>query len=328
MPHRNCSACNRSLWRDSYSRNQWSKGEGCSRCHSCVNSGSWSNNGRNNNNNNNINVDDVLERLRLEMARMKLDRIVKRDQTVRRNNATRATFTRYALDHPFASGSFRWVAKGVYTEGFRTGEDCVCKWFKTGGVLESSFFDADLKTVQKALELIAEWNVSEFVNKIVKINKPEVWTFSDDSGYQWAGKKVLQEPFIQNYQKFNSNTGWADDSIPWARVMQALSHYTYDASNGTCLVCDLQGGVYSDGVVLTDPVVMSIDRSYGPTDLGIKGMHSFFANHKCNEFCRSAWKKIVSPICYHEANEGTSMEYVPTRHSRPKMSMAMGAIYE
>jgi len=308
-----------------------------------VNSGSWSNNRRSNNNNNNQiqitgNIEDDIASLAADIRKLvlklqqeeleKRQKEEKRSQTVRRNNATRATFTNYALDHPFASGSFRWVAKGVYTEGNRQGEACVCKWFKTGGTLESSFFDVDLKTVLKATELIKEWNAEAFVNKMVKINQPEVWTFTYNSGHKFAGKKCLQEPFIQNYQKFNSNSGWADDSIPWARVMQALSHYTYHASNGTCLVCDLQGGVYSDGVVLTDPVVMSLERSYGPTDLGFKGMNSFFANHKCNEFCRSAWKKINFPIRYHTANKGTSMEHVPTRHTRPKMSLGMGAIYE
>jgi hypothetical protein len=38
------------------------------------------------------------------------------------------------------------------------------------------------------------------------------------------------------------------------------------------VLCDLQGGVYSDGVVLTDPVVMSRDNSLGPTDLGPPGL--------------------------------------------------------
>ena len=39
-----------------------------------------------------------------------------------------------------------------------------------------------------------------------------------------------------------------------------LSHYSYHVSNGAYLLCDLQGGVYKDGVVLTDPVVMSVTQ--------------------------------------------------------------------
>jgi hypothetical protein len=52
---------------------------------------------------------------------------------------------------------------------------------------------------------------------------PAVWTFEETAHAAWAGKKVLCEPFIQNYQKFNSNSGWNDDSKAWAKVMQALS---------------------------------------------------------------------------------------------------------
>ena len=292
MP-RNCSSCNRGLSKDCFSKNQWSKGIGYSRCHACINPGS---------------------------------KKVDASQTARTNNATSAAFTSHALDNPFAEGSFRWVAKGEYTRGNRTGEPCVCKWFKTGGVLEARFYDTDLSTVKEALRIITKWNSNNFVDKIVKINQPAVWTFENDGRQDFAGKKVLQEPFIQSYQKFNSNTGWADDSTPWPRVMQAISHFSYHTSNGQSVLCDLQGGVYQDGVVLTDPVVCSIPRTYGPTDLGLQGMNSFFANHTCNEFCRSNWKTIRNPLRCHSASKGTTMEHVPTRRSRPHMSM--GNIYE
>ena len=231
MPsYRVCAECNRSLHRSSYSNNQRvNKCPGASRCASCV---------AGNHESNNNSVDP--------------------SQTARRNNATRATFTNDALDYPFAEGAFRYVAKGRYTHGNRAGEQCVCKWFKTGGVMEASFYDADIDASNMAVRLITKWNEKRFIDRMVKINLPEVWTFRP--GCSFAGQKVLQEPFITNYQKFNSNTGWSDDSIPWARVMQAVSHFSYHSSNGQCLLCDLQGGVYQDGVVLTDPVVMSVHQ--------------------------------------------------------------------
>lgn len=297
MP-RVCAQCDRWLNKDSYSRNQWSKGEGWSRCHSCV-----------------------------HPPPPPQNRGFDPNQTARRNNSRRAEFTNYALDNPFASGTFRWVAKGKYTEGERYGEPCVCKWFKTGGVLEEHFYAKDLETVQEATRIITEWNKARYVNKIVKINQPTVWTFDHDARADFAGRKVLQEPFIIEYQKFNSNTGWADDSLPWPRVMQAISHFSYHTTNGTALLCDLQGGVYQDGVVLTDPAMMSVSRCYGPTDLGTQGIETFFANHVCNEFCRSHWLKVRNPRRYYAVTKRTSMEHVPSRKSRPMMS-AMGAIYE
>lgn len=197
--------------------------------------------------------------------------------------------------------------------------------------MEGHFYDSDLEASQEAIRLITKWNARGLIDRMVKVNLPEVWTFDNHSGYQWAGKKVLQEPFIEKYQKFNSNTGWADDSIPWARVMQALSHFSYHSSNGQVLLCDLQGGVYNDGVVLTDPVVMSNTNSqkYGPTDLGSRGISSFFSNHQCNEFCRREWRKPRDQNRYHNPTAGTSMvnhRHVPTRQSRPHMTM--GALYE
>jgi len=155
----------------------------------------------------------------------------------------------------------------------------------------------------------------------VQINIPEVWTFESGAGRDWVGRKTLQEPFIQGYEKFNSNTGWADDSTPWPRVMQALRHYSYHASGGQLLLCDLQGGVYATSGVLTDPVILSQRQSYGVTDLGPRGISSFFSNHRCNEFCKSGWRRPADQQQYFRPQEGTSMmrrpNNVPTRHSRP-----------
>lgn len=227
-------------------------------------------------------------------------------QTARRNNATRAIFSNYDLENPFAEGQFRWVAKGVYTHGSRAGQACVCKWFKSGQVFDERFFNMDLEAMNMALSIVQKWNNHKFINKIVKVNVPEVWSSEITYG-RWAGIKALQEPFIENYAKFNSNSGWADDSKQWFRVMQALSHFSYHISGGEFLLCDLQGGVYSDAVVLTDPVIMSRSRKYGMTDLGAKGISSFFSRHVCNEFCKKKWSLPSKRRCYFDPRKGTSM---------------------
>ncbi len=287
MASRTCASCDRWLARSSFSDYQWKKGTGSCICDSCTGDA---------------------------------------NQTCRRNNANKATFDNQDLDKPFAEGAFRWVAKGTYTDGHRRGEACVCKWFKTGHVMESHFYDSDLKTSNEAIRLITEWNHAKFIDRMVKVNVPEVWVFSKKSG-DWAGKKILQEPFIENYQKFNSNSGWADDSFPWARVMQALSHFSYHTSGGITLLCDLQGGVYKNGVILTDPVILSNTREYGPTDLGSHGISSFFSSHVCNEYCRKEWRRSRDQNRYFKRTARTSMEHhVPIRPSRPHMSM--GPIYE
>ena len=242
-------------------------------------------------------------------------------ETARRNNSSSAIVNSYDLNHPFAEGSFRYVAKGTYTSGRRRGERCVAKWFKTGSVYEESYFHADIKTANKCIELVTKWNDSSGIDKTVQVNLPAVWTFDDECSDHIRNTKVLIEPFISNYEKFNSNTGWYSDGVAWGRAMQALSHCSYDASGGNLLLCDLQGGVYSNGIVLTDPVIMSqVAGQYGPTDLGSEGISSFFATHRCNEYCRRHWRKPRNRMSYYNPRAGTTMEHVPTRTSRPAMT--------
>lgn len=239
----------------------------------------------------------------------------------RRNNASQAEFCHEDLENPFAEGRFRRVARGVYRKGQRRGQPCVCKWFKSGSVYEYSFFKEDTKAVDTALKIVRRWNAARIIDKTVRVNKAEVWEWTT-LGSNCKGQKTLIEPFIKNYQKFNSNTGWYDGSLPWPRVMQALSHYSYHISRGQFVLCDLQGGVYRDGVVLTDPVILSRNRTYGVTDLGPKGISTFFALHRCNEYCTESWQKPRDMRQYFSSIRGTTMlpKIVPTVEGRGPMT--------
>lgn len=226
--------------------------------------------------------------------------------TARTNDATEASFSDWDLEHPFAEGAFRWVAKGVYTAGPRRGEPCVCKWFKNSGLsYEEKYFQHDIKAVDKAMELISQWNQARIVDRRIQMNRPEVWTFK--RGSTFAKRKVLQEPHIHNWQKFNSNSGWALEGEGWPQIMQALSHYSYHISRGQFVLCDLQGGIYNNGAVLTDPVILSQGKQYGCTDLGPSGISTFFAHHRCNKYCRSDWLKPQDFRSYHAKRRGTTM---------------------
>ncbi|KAF9161458.1 hypothetical protein BGX20_002107 [Mortierella sp. AD010] len=179
------------------------------------------------------------------------------------NNSTSA-----AIDSSveYARGAFKKVYKGKYTEGSRTGQPCVSKVFISGSVFENSYFQHEMDVVKKATEIVRAFNGLELINKRIVINQPEIWVFRDSQAL------TLIEPLIENFEKFNSNSGWTQDTTSWGQAMQALAHYSFHYSNGQLTLCDLQGGVYSDGIVLTDPVVMSTDRRFGPTDLGKDGI--------------------------------------------------------
>lgn len=96
------------------------------------------------------------------------------------------------------------------------------------------------------------------------------------------------------YVKFNSNTGYCDDEHLY---MQALSHFSYAYTNGRYVICDLQGGRYSNKFsdetryVLTDPAVLSSNEEFGPTDLGQKGIDIFFMHHRCGRWCQPDWPR-------------------------------------
>ena len=58
-------------------------------------------------------------------------------------------------------------------------------------MIEESFFETDIAASQMAVHLITEWNKKNLIDRMVRINLPEVWTFA--SGSSNAGKKVLRK---------------------------------------------------------------------------------------------------------------------------------------
>ena len=146
---------------------------------------------------------------------------------------------------------------------------------KTGPAeLQNLFYD-ELHACDTAANLIEKFNKLQVVDKPVKLNRPEVWQYTVNS------KLILIEPYIENFRKFNSNTGWvAKEEHPWVQILQALSHFSYHASGGACVLCDLQGAIYDEFVVLTDPVIMSRTAEFGATDMGPNG-----TQHACCDSC-------------------------------------------
>jgi hypothetical protein len=174
------------------------------------------------------------------------------------------------------------------------GQPCVCKWFQTkcGVQYENTFFAKDINAVDKAVEIITQWNDASLITGMVRLNRPQVWE-------KPGGRPMLVEPFIEGFVKFNSNTGWAHtDRTGWSEAMQALSHYSYHVTGGRFLLC----------VVLSDPVIHSSgSNQYGLTDLGARGISSFFARHRCSRFCSGSWRRPANPQAYFQLSESTTM---------------------
>ena len=231
----------------------------------------------------------------------------------RTNDSNDASVVRSTL---YAQGTFKNVYRGTYTSGSRSGQACVVKEFKRSGDIEQSYFDEELEVCAATQHIIDAFNNRGCINRTIYLNTPEIWT------YRESGQKCLVEPMIENFEKFNSNSGWVNsEGREWGEVMQALSHFSYDFHHGEKLFCDVQGGVYSDGFVVSDPVIMTIGGGFGPADMGLAGIRSFFARHQCNRFCNRGWRR---PANRGErllpAARGTTMMPVATRHSRNPMT--------
>lgn len=225
------------------------------------------------------------------------------DSSARRNLSRYATFAA----EPFAEGSFKRCFFGVFLEGARSGQPCVVKFFRDRGVA-SSYFAAEISIVNKTLELLSQWNGARFISQTVRLNVPEIWPVGG------CGRLGLVEPFIENFAKFNSNTGWTTrDGSSWCALMQALSHYSYHVSSGMALLCELQGGIFADGAILTDAVIMSSEAgAHGPADLGREGIVNFFAYHECGAYCKAEWTRPHEHAAYFYPTAATTM-----RHSGP-----------
>ncbi|KAL6055876.1 Alpha-type protein kinase domain-containing protein [Balamuthia mandrillaris] len=83
------------------------------------------------------------------------------------------------------------------------------------------------------------------------------------------------------YRKHNNNFGYVSDDE--RNTPQAFSHFTYEASKKTLLICDIQG--VND--LYTDPQIHNEDGiGFGKGNLGERGFERFLATHRCNHICR------------------------------------------
>lgn len=213
-------------------------------------------------------------------------------------------------------GTFRVCLAGTFIGGNRNNQEAACKRFKpVYRHMQDEYFAKDFQIANKAITIATDWNESCPNDKEILINRGSIH-------YSRSGIPYLVEPVIRYYEKFTSNSGWIGDTDDWeVRCLEAFSHYTYHRSGGQLLVCDLQGRYrYGRGArgksrfELTDPAICSRSCRYGPTDLGEKGIDSFFANHECNEFCQSNWARPRGvPRQWFPRSQGTTM--LPSRVS-------------
>jgi hypothetical protein len=140
----------------------------------------------------------------------------------------------------------------------------------------------------------------------------------DLQGVEGSGRVTLTDPAIHSsvtastyghtdlgtflggeVEKYSNNAGVVCSKSPHSELLQAFSHFTWVVSGKSLVICDLQGVEGSGRVTLTDPAIHSsvtvTASTYGHTDLGQQGIHTFFKTHLCGDVCRVMGFSIQIP---------------------------------
>eukprot|EP01083_Nonionella_stella_P030595 83858_1 len=194
---------------------------------------------------------------------------------------------------PFAQGAFRYAYSGLINGGARRGDKVVIKKWKSRHVFDGNFWDSDLKCYEKAKELIDIWNAMDNKTEIYEISIPRKRICTtrkakcEDHEVDLDEYVLVEDYLPGDFKKWNSNSGYVKSR---SATIQAFCHWTYHYSNRKLIMCDAQGVKTKYRYRITDPCICSRrSGSYGAADCGIQGIHSFFANHQCNEYCDSNW---------------------------------------
>jgi len=179
--------------------------------------------------------------------------------------------------HPFAQGGMRVVYRmREFDEKINNGEyvEGVAKKFKPECEDKQYYYD------EAMTQMVCESYAQEFNRRRtgVYIGFLPVSVLRLDMD----GILYNSEPYLRgDYLKHNDNSGHVDTE---ETVPQAFSHFTYEASNQTLIVVDIQGV----GDYYTDPQIHSFNgEGFGLGNLGGSGIKKFLQTHRCNKICKA-----------------------------------------
>jgi len=224
-------------------------------------------------------------------------------------------------ENKIGAGACRIAYRGRVVEstpsgGPQVGYQCVVKVFKDEYARNYDQWVPDLVAHKRAVKMAESFNrlrLNISPRRTIQVLTPLIARVDTRGGFYlfWSwnvspvnnvreNEYVSMEPHLAgHWQKFNSNTGWSDDS---AKLLQAFSHWSACKSGYSYLLCDLQGVMRGSEYLITDPCIHSVDQIHGPTDLGVVGMEKFLGGHRCNFICDELqlWN---SPVPYNPSTK-------------------------
>mmetsp|Transcript_14504 Transcript_14504/g.41383 ORF Transcript_14504/g.41383 Transcript_14504/m.41383 type:complete len:375 (-) Transcript_14504:59-1183(-) len=131
-------------------------------------------------------------------------------------------------------------------------------------------------------QMVAESFAQEFNRACAERSLAHCVAFLPVSAARLEGmaEPVCLEPYMSgDYVKHNDNAGHNNTND---EVAAAFSYFSYVASRGRMLVCDIQGV----GTFYTDPQIHTLDGvGFGLGNLGRQGIHRFLRSHHHSQLC-------------------------------------------
>ena len=188
---------------------------------------------------------------------------------------------------PFAQGALRACHRMqiVNRDGTRT--NVVAKVSKDPSVDRKTYYN-DVQAQACAKQWAMEFNDHD-IPKMIDFVTAYVFELVDRPGRPLIGA----EEFIEGvFEKHNNNVGSTIGGVHEERATpNAFSHFTWEASNRSLLVCDIQGV----GDMYTDPQIHTVSgKGFGLGNLGQAGLNAFLTRHKCNSICEHLGLSLIN----------------------------------
>ncbi|KAM3135092.1 hypothetical protein pb186bvf_012738 [Paramecium bursaria] len=122
-------------------------------------------------------------------------------------------------------------------------------------------------------------SIDQKKEKNIQIEIPPI-SYSDFLILEEEGKPsfwIAERFFKGEFVKYNNNNGYIRNSIDsFNQFSQAFTAYTYFQSEGTMMICDVQG----IGQYFTDPAINTKKGGFDQTDIGEDGIKNYLVNFK------------------------------------------------